>query len=106
MCGSMFMHVCVKNGLEESKLPGWFAGQLHKQLAHLRIWGFGGEWGGGGKKKWSGETKKREKSQRRGKMGLHWQQSFNSLSNTNSYKTTQTAQLAKEMSKNNPPWLN
>ena len=29
----MFMHVSVKNGLEESILSGWFAGQLHKQLA-------------------------------------------------------------------------
>lgn len=33
----MFMHESVKNGLEDSKLSGWFAGRLHKQLACLRI---------------------------------------------------------------------
>lgn len=37
MRGIRFVHRSVKNGLGESKLSGWFAGQLHKQLACLRI---------------------------------------------------------------------
>ena len=48
----VFMPLSVKDGLEESKLSGWFAGRLHKRAALLAYLRF--RWwrrGGGGKKK-------------------------------------------------------
>lgn len=37
ICKHVYMHISVKNGWEESKLSACFEGQLHKQLACLRI---------------------------------------------------------------------
>lgn len=50
------------------RMSGWFAGQLHKQLACLRIWGFGGEGWQVEKKTWSSQSEKSQKTQKREKL--------------------------------------
>lgn len=72
--GSVLLYISVKNGLEKSKLSARYAGRLHKQLACLRIWGFGGAVVGVGglAEKWSSESKTEDSEERN--MGLSRQQ--------------------------------